>query len=133
MTRSSTNLFPRNQRGTTTWWEANRECSSSALKISRSCRGRRISYGSFHDGDSYIVLNGIRVQIAANQQEEIQEKDNKLVHVIFFWLGSHTYQSKREQQRISQSSWMNSSTEQRRSIESCNHRPVMLFPLYSRA
>ncbi|KAH7356178.1 putative actin-binding protein Fragmin [Pyrenochaeta sp. MPI-SDFR-AT-0127] len=41
-------------------------------------------YGSFHEGDSYIVL----------QSESIKAEghEDKLVHDIFFWLGTHTTQ-----------------------------------------
>ncbi|KAJ4301082.1 hypothetical protein N0V90_003172 [Kalmusia sp. IMI 367209] len=45
-------------------------------------------YGSFHEGDSYIVLKSDRVKKTANEEEN---KD-RLVHDIFFWLGSHTSQ-----------------------------------------
>ncbi|KAH8727074.1 putative actin-binding protein Fragmin [Phaeosphaeriaceae sp. PMI808] len=44
-------------------------------------------YGSFHEGDSYIVLQSESVK---NAEGEV-DKD-KLVHDIFFWLGSHTTQ-----------------------------------------
>ncbi|KAF1971179.1 putative actin-binding protein Fragmin [Bimuria novae-zelandiae CBS 107.79] len=48
-------------------------------------------YGSFYEGDSYIVLKSDQVQKAASVQETDGGKD-KLVHDIFFWLGSHTSQ-----------------------------------------
>lgn len=44
-------------------------------------------YGSFHEGDSYIVLNSESVK----NNEGVVDKD-KLIHDIFFWLGSHTTQ-----------------------------------------
>lgn len=40
-------------------------------------------YGHFYDGDSYIVLHTYAVG---------KDEDEKLVHEIFFWLGSHTTQ-----------------------------------------
>jgi gelsolin len=45
----------------------------------------REKYGSFHEGDSYIVLHSEEVQRSNTDPE-------KLVHDIFFWLGSHTTQ-----------------------------------------
>ncbi|CAO2649043.1 Nn.00g099920.m01.CDS01 [Neocucurbitaria sp. VM-36] len=45
----------------------------------------REKYGSFHEGDSYIVL----------KSESIKAKEgdaDKLIHDIFFWLGRHTTQ-----------------------------------------
>lgn len=47
-------------------------------------------YGSFHEGDSYIVLKTDKVKETAGNQEN--DDDDKLVHDIFFWLGSHTSQ-----------------------------------------
>lgn len=41
-------------------------------------------YGQFYDGDSYIVLKSIKIE----SKDEIE----KLIHDIFFWLGSHTTQ-----------------------------------------
>jgi hypothetical protein len=40
-------------------------------------------YGEFHEGDSYIVLNSVKVG---------KDENEKLIHDIFFWLGSHTSQ-----------------------------------------
>lgn len=48
-------------------------------------------YGAFHEGDSYIVLKSDRIKKNANDQGSEEEND-KLVHDIFFWLGSHTTQ-----------------------------------------
>ena len=45
-------------------------------------------HGSFHEGDSYIVLKSDRVKKTANEEEN----EDRLVHDIFFWLGSHTSQ-----------------------------------------
>ena len=42
-------------------------------------------YGKFHTGDSYIILNSIRVS-------QDSESEEKLFHDIFFWLGSETTQ-----------------------------------------
>lgn len=44
----------------------------------------RNQYGQFHEGDSYIVLH--------TQQVGQTEGAEKLIHDIFFWLGSHTTQ-----------------------------------------
>ena len=41
-------------------------------------------YGQFHSGDSYIVLHSFKVGTKDGKE--------KLVHDIFFWLGSHTTQ-----------------------------------------
>ncbi|OAG00399.1 gelsolin [Paraphaeosphaeria sporulosa] len=46
-------------------------------------------YGAFHEGDSYIILKSERVKKAAGEQSG---NEDKLVHDIFFWLGSHTSQ-----------------------------------------
>ncbi|KAF2737793.1 actin depolymerizing protein [Polyplosphaeria fusca] len=46
-------------------------------------------YGQFHEGDSYIVLHSQQVKTDGEQEDEA---NNKLVHDIFFWLGSHTSQ-----------------------------------------
>jgi gelsolin len=40
-------------------------------------------YGEFHEGDSYIVLSSVKVG---------KDENKKLVHDIYFWLGSHTSQ-----------------------------------------
>jgi gelsolin len=40
-------------------------------------------YGRFHEGDSYIVLNSVKLGKDGNE---------KLIHDIFFWLGSKTSQ-----------------------------------------
>ncbi|PVH95491.1 gelsolin [Periconia macrospinosa] len=50
-------------------------------------------YGSFHEGDSYIVLKTVAVkrQDGDNGTEET-DKEDKLVHDIYFWLGAHTSQ-----------------------------------------
>jgi gelsolin len=48
-------------------------------------------YGSFHEGDSYVVLKSERVKKVANEQGGDEDQD-KLVHDIFFWLGNHTSQ-----------------------------------------
>jgi gelsolin len=48
-------------------------------------------YGSFHEGDSYIVLKSEQVKKVPNEQGGDEHQD-KLVHDIFFWLGSHTSQ-----------------------------------------
>ncbi|KAF2441172.1 gelsolin [Karstenula rhodostoma CBS 690.94] len=48
-------------------------------------------YGSFHEGDSYIVLKSERVKKAAGEPGGDEDED-KLVHEIFFWLGNHTSQ-----------------------------------------
>src|SRR5512142_2160260 len=40
-------------------------------------------YGTFYDGDSYIVLHSFKVG---------KEEDAKLGHDVFFWLGAHTSQ-----------------------------------------
>ncbi|KAK5993104.1 Severin [Cladobotryum mycophilum] len=40
-------------------------------------------YGQFYDGDSYIVLNSVKVGKDGNE---------RLIHDIFFWLGNHTSQ-----------------------------------------
>ncbi|VUC34591.1 unnamed protein product [Clonostachys rosea] len=42
----------------------------------------REKYGRFHEGDSYIVLHSVK----------IGNKEEKLVHDIFFWLGARTSQ-----------------------------------------
>ncbi|PSN65338.1 putative actin-binding protein Fragmin [Corynespora cassiicola Philippines] len=44
-------------------------------------------HGSFHEGDSYIVLLSEQVK-----QGEDAGGDAKMVHDIFFWLGKHTSQ-----------------------------------------
>ncbi|KAF2702886.1 actin depolymerizing protein [Pleomassaria siparia CBS 279.74] len=52
-------------------------------------------YGSFHEGDSYIVLLSEKVQSTnsdVDQDQNSREEKEKLVHDIFFWLGSHTSQ-----------------------------------------
>lgn len=41
-------------------------------------------YGSFHEGDSYIVL--------LSESIKAEGREDKLVHDIFFWLGMHTTQ-----------------------------------------
>ncbi|OAL49254.1 putative actin-binding protein Fragmin [Pyrenochaeta sp. DS3sAY3a] len=46
-------------------------------------------YGSFHEGDSYIVLQS--ASVASDEDNGAVDKE-KLVHDIFFWLGSHTSQ-----------------------------------------
>ena len=48
-------------------------------------------YGSFHEGDSYIVLKSDRVQRAEGDTGSREDED-RLVHDIFFWLGNHTSQ-----------------------------------------
>jgi gelsolin len=50
-------------------------------------------HGSFHEGDSYIILQSEKVQTKAGDADpqSVEEKD-KLVHDIFFWLGRHTSQ-----------------------------------------
>ncbi|KAF9730620.1 hypothetical protein PMIN06_012766 [Paraphaeosphaeria minitans] len=48
-------------------------------------------YGAFHEGDSYIVLKSDRIKRAAGEQGG-NEDESEMVHVIFFWLGSHTSQ-----------------------------------------
>ncbi|KAJ4344581.1 uncharacterized protein N0V89_012325 [Didymosphaeria variabile] len=48
-------------------------------------------YGSFHEGDSYIILQSERVKKAADEQGGDEDQD-KLVHDIYFWLGNHTSQ-----------------------------------------
>lgn len=48
-------------------------------------------FGSFHEGDSYIVLKSERVKKAAGEQGSDADGD-KLMHDIFFWLGNHTSQ-----------------------------------------
>lgn len=47
-------------------------------------------YGSFHEGDSYIVLRSQKIESKQEGAEENEQK--KLVHDIFFWLGTHTSQ-----------------------------------------
>lgn len=42
----------------------------------------KAKYGQFYDGDSYIVLHSFK----------IGERQETLVHDIFFWLGAHTSQ-----------------------------------------
>jgi gelsolin len=44
----------------------------------------------FYDGDSYIVLSSISVRTTAAVGDDVDRQ--KLVHDIFFWLGSHTSQ-----------------------------------------
>lgn len=41
-------------------------------------------HGSFHEGDSYIVLHSESIKAEGHE--------DKMVHDIFFWLGSHTTQ-----------------------------------------
>ncbi|KAF2255308.1 actin depolymerizing protein [Trematosphaeria pertusa] len=51
-------------------------------------------YGSFHEGDSYIILHSEKVkskQKGDGEADSDAEKD-KMVHDIFFWLGRHTTQ-----------------------------------------
>ena len=50
----------------------------------------REKHGSFHEGDSYIVLHSEK---PASQDGESSEEDKeKLIHDIFFWLGRYTTQ-----------------------------------------
>ncbi|KAF2645721.1 putative actin-binding protein Fragmin [Massarina eburnea CBS 473.64] len=50
-------------------------------------------YGSFHEGDSYIVLKSEKVQRKQGDvDEESEDEKDKMVHDIFFWLGAHTSQ-----------------------------------------
>ena len=51
---------------------------------------RKEQYGSFHEGDSYIVLFSEKVKSKTEGSEE--EEKEKLIHDIFFWLGTHTTQ-----------------------------------------
>ncbi|KAK3197104.1 hypothetical protein GRF29_1536g621247 [Pseudopithomyces chartarum] len=48
-------------------------------------------YGSFHEGDSYIILKSDQMQRAGDNSRD-RENEQKLVHDIFFWLGNHTSQ-----------------------------------------
>lgn len=50
----------------------------------------REKYGSFHEGDSYIVLSSQKVKNTTKSSAE--QEGEKMVHDIFFWLGSHTTQ-----------------------------------------
>ena len=45
-------------------------------------------YGSFHEGDSYIILNSESIK----KEERSSEDEQILVHDIFFWLGRYTSQ-----------------------------------------
>ena len=47
-------------------------------------------YGSFHEGDSYIVLHSEEIQ--RNNADTTTADPEKLLHDIFFWLGAHTTQ-----------------------------------------
>jgi gelsolin len=51
-------------------------------------------YGSFHEGDSYIVLKSDKVQKKRGEEgsEQGEDEKDKLVHDVFFWLGTHTTQ-----------------------------------------
>lgn len=53
-------------------------------------------HGSFHEGDSYIVLLSEKVEKrngdAGDGEEDTQEEKDRLIHDIFFWLGQHTTQ-----------------------------------------
>lgn len=40
-------------------------------------------YGKFYEGDSYIVLSSIKIG---------RQENEKLIHDVYFWLGSHTSQ-----------------------------------------
>ena len=47
-------------------------------------------YGSFHEGDSYIILNTEKITRKNDDESVEEEEKEKLIHDIFFWLGSHT-------------------------------------------
>ncbi|KAF2683319.1 putative actin-binding protein Fragmin [Lentithecium fluviatile CBS 122367] len=47
-------------------------------------------YGCFHEGDSYMVLFSEKVK--SRTEGSAEEEREKLVHDIFFWLGTHTSQ-----------------------------------------
>jgi gelsolin len=52
-------------------------------------------YGSFHEGDSYIILQSEKVTSRNGDSDahvDAPEEKDKLVHDIFFWLGNHTSQ-----------------------------------------
>lgn len=52
-------------------------------------------YGSFHEGDSYIILKTEAIKRQDGEDDAVQTDEpqqDKLVHDIFFWLGSHTSQ-----------------------------------------
>jgi gelsolin len=50
-------------------------------------------YGLFHEGDSYIVLHSEKIKKKGDvSQTHDNEEGIKLVHDIFFWLGTHTTQ-----------------------------------------
>ena len=40
-------------------------------------------YGEFHEGDSYIVLSSVKIG---------KDENEKLVHDVYFWIGSHSSQ-----------------------------------------
>ncbi|KAH9904563.1 putative actin-binding protein Fragmin [Xylariomycetidae sp. FL2044] len=52
----------------------------------------RDRYGDFHEGDSYIVLHTIQVGNNNNNSDDDGADSSRLVHDIFFWLGSRTSQ-----------------------------------------
>jgi gelsolin len=50
-------------------------------------------YGLFHEGDSYIVLHSEKIEKKGDvSQTHDDGEGKKLVHDIFFWLGTHTTQ-----------------------------------------
>lgn len=83
-------------------------------------------HGQFYDGDSYIVLHTYTVG---------KDDDQKLMHEIFFWLGSHTSQDEAgtaAYKTVELDQFLKGVATQQRELQRCPYRDFLaLFPRIS--